>query len=183
MFRGRLRGSVVAQAALVAACLIAPAVAHEGEDHGGSAVPSTVSNTLTEPRADLLEGGRLVISYAVQGDRPGHMTLNLQSSGGQWTGTWAFVATRVDDAPHADSEALGSEGEADHTDYYRIIDDGTLSGIVTAAATTAGDGDAPVVAEAQLAVLEGTLGFAWVTGGIASLDANAFELDLVGGAQ
>jgi hypothetical protein len=154
-------------------------------DHPIDAYPTTFAN----PRVDRLATGTIVINLELAGEHRGLLTLNLEpDASGVLGGNWVLAerytdntdpATGVEPPSHDDHEsavqhesasAAGADAEHLHRDYVRYLDNGTISGTISAAALDI-DADGRLVDfRAQLSIVSGSLTFEGITGsGIAEL--------------
>ncbi len=149
--------------------LLLAGVAPSAADAAGAGVSQM--SQLSQPRGDVLEDGRVVVSFAAAGDLRGLLTLTLTPAGdGSYDGQWAIMVTHADTTdpetglePEIEEHVEG-EPEHHHQDFLTIVHRGALAGSVSGAVVTfAGDGTVADVA-GNLTVSQGTLEFAGATG-------------------
>jgi len=147
---------------------------------GASAGAQTLHEVALSHARVSVQDQRVVLTMVAEGDLKGLLTLTLTDvdAAGRGSGEWALVVayaqelTRVAEGPTG-GEALVDPDEA-HSEWLRLVDEGTLSGRVTGAAVSFDAAGVPVAIQAELPLLRGSLRFEGASGS-GWLDAAALD--------
>ena len=140
--------------------------------------PATHNVTLRAEQISRGDDGRLVITAASSGDLRGALTLTITGTGPNGaitSGEWALVSTYIQDVlaeGHTDSDGHHEDLPGHHAGEL-LVQRGTLSGKITGGTLTFdADGRPSALGYIQLAISQGSLTFAGVESGTASLALN-----------
>ena len=138
-------------------------------DPAQAAAPSVVN--IQRPRVDVLDTGRIVVSFDAAGDIRGIGTLLIdRDASGTLRGEWVLVSRFLRDlTPDGQPDPLANERRAalqgpelhrQHTEYFDIYERGTLRGTITGGALSIDvDGGLRSIDALQLSIANGNLEF------------------------
>jgi hypothetical protein len=126
---------------------------------GLTAEAATYEITLSEPRVNVLDDGRYVVSLNATGPIRGLVTITI-TPGPSPTGEWALSSRYLVEDPTAEPHDHEEPGEP-HTEHSRIVDDGLIGGSIDSAVLT---GALEGIASSSLQLVSGTLKFDGVSG-------------------
>jgi hypothetical protein len=146
-----------------------------------TATPSPVAHVsgFIAPQADVLSDGSVVVTFTATGDLKGLVTLTLHpGAGSAYAGTWGFTVQHVENTDPVTGEDVDYEdglealatGQPDvdvpggPPVYFALIDQGSLTGVVTNAVVSFDAAGKLADVSATLTIASGTKEFAGATG-------------------
>lgn len=126
---------------------------------GLTAEAVTYDITLSDPRVNVLDDGRYVVSLNATGPIRGLVTITI-TPGPSPTGEWALSSRYLVEDHPAEPHDHEEPGEP-HSEYSRIVDDGLIGGAIDSAVLT---GTLDGIASSSLRLVSGTMKFEGASG-------------------